>query len=326
MNTEITRQIGDIVRRHESFLVAGHIRPDGDVLGCQIALGLTLLALGKRVEVWNPDGMSRKYSFLPRAELMRKPPEQPQAFDVVFAIDTAAYDRMGSICDRIASRRLLVNLDHHTSNGKFGDVVWVEPAASATGELVYDLLRANQWPITPDIAANLYVAISTDTGSFQYPSTTPRTLRIAAELIEAGADASELARHCYESFPLARTRLLQLMLAGLRMSADNRIGSAWLTAPMYQQSGARHEDSEGLIDHIREIACVVVALVFEEEPDGIVRVSLRSKSPQVSVDRIASRFGGGGHHAAAGARIKGEPAAVEAMVLRAVEEALPAQK
>ncbi|MCX7826765.1 MAG: DHH family phosphoesterase, partial [Verrucomicrobiae bacterium] len=175
MNPDLPRQIGDIVRRQQTFLVAGHIRPDGDVLGCQIALGLTLLALGKRVEMWNPDGMTRKYAFLPGAELMRKPPAQPQAFDVVFAIDTAAYDRLGSICDCIASRQVLVNLDHHTSNAKFGDIVWVEPDAAATGELVYDLLRANSWPITPDIAANLYVAISTDTGSFQYPSTTPRT-------------------------------------------------------------------------------------------------------------------------------------------------------
>lgn len=320
----ITKQIGDIIRDHQTFLVAGHVRPDGDVLACQIALGLTLQALGKTVEVWNPDGMSRKYSFLPNANLVRRPPPEPRAFDVVIAIDTATHDRLGSIRDRIASRKVFVNLDHHPSNTRFGDINWIEPTAAASGELVHQLLRDNRWPVTPAIAANLFIAIATDTASFQYSNTTPHTLRLAAELVEAGANVAELSRQCFQSYPLGRVRLLQLALAGMKLSANNCIASIWLTQEMYRQSGALHEDSEGLIDHVRAINSVLVAAVFEQDDGGIIRISLRSKSDKVNVDKIAAKFGGGGHAAAAGARIPGEAATIEAAVLKAIEDAVRA--
>jgi phosphoesterase RecJ-like protein len=318
----ISKQIGDAIRDHHAFLVAGHVRPDGDVLACQIALGLTLQALGKTVEVWNPDGMSRKYSFLPHSDLVRRPPAQPQAFDAVIAVDTATEDRLGNIRERIASRKLLLNVDHHTSNTRFGDINWIEPKAAASAELVYQLLRDNGWPVTPPIAANLFVGISTDTGSFQYSNTSPKTLRLAAELVSAGADIGELSRRCFQSYPLARVRLLQLALAGMKLSADNRIAWTWLTKEMYRQSGALPEDSEGLIDHLRAIDSVLVAAVFEHDDSGIVRVSLRSKSRKISVDKIAGQFGGGGHVAAAGARVHGEPAAFETALLKAIEDAV----
>lgn len=322
MNPDPARQIGDLVRRHQSFLVAGHYRPDGDVLGCQIALGLALQGLGKSVAVWNPDGLPHKYSFLPQGKLLQKPPSEAHAFDVVIAVDTATCERLGVTRERIASLKALVNMDHHASNERYGDLVWIEPAAAATAEMVYRLLRANDWPLTADIAANLYVGLSTDTGSFQYSSATPRTFRIAADLLEAGADGAELSRHCYQSFPMRRLKLLQLVLARLTLRHNDRIGSFWITDEMFRKTGALKEDTESLIDHIRAIDSVVIAALFESEPDGIVRISLRSKSPQVSASDIAAIFGGGGHAGAAGARIKGEAASVEASVMAATENAL----
>ena len=324
MNQPITSQIGDIIRAHQSFLVAGHVRPDGDVLACQIALGLTLQSLGKSVEVWNPDGMSRKYSFLPHSDLVRRPPAEPRAFDVVIAVDTATHDRLGNIRERVASRKVFLNLDHHPSNTRYGNINWIEPTAAASGELVHQLLHDNRWPVTPAIAANLFIAITTDTGSFQYSNTTPRTLRLAAELIEAGANVADLSRQCFQSYPLSRVRLAQLALAGMKLSCDNRVAFVWLTPEMYHQSGALHEDSEGLIDHVRAIDSVIVAVVFEQDDSGIVRISLRSKSDKVNVDKIAAKFGGGGHAAAAGARIPGEAATVEDAVLKAIEDAVRA--
>ena len=317
-------QIGDIIRRHQTFLVGGHVRPDGDVLACQLALGLTLQGLGKTVEIWNPDGMPHKYTFLPHADLVQRPPAQPRAFDVVIAVDTATRDRLGGICDRLIPGTIGVNIDHHISNTRYGEVNWIETRAAATGEMLYELLQANQWPFTPDIASNLFVAISTDTGSFRYSNTTPRTLRLAADLVEAGANVAELSRRCFESYPLSRVRLLQLAMAGLKLSAGGHVGRVWLTREMYQQSGALPEDTEGMIDYIRAIDSVMVALVFEQEKAGVVRVSLRSKSNKVSVDKIAAQFGGGGHPAAAGAHLSGEPAAVEAAMLKAVNDALHA--
>ncbi|MBI5393900.1 MAG: DHH family phosphoesterase [Verrucomicrobia bacterium] len=322
MNPDPARQIGDLVRQHRTFLVAGHYRPDGDVLGCQIALGLALQGLGKTVEVWNSDGLPQKYSFLPQSKLLQKPPAAARDFDAVIAVDTATYERLGVTRDRIASRKALVNMDHHASNERFGDLVWIEPRAAASAELVHHLLRVNNWPVTADIAANLYVGLSTDTGSFQYSSTSPQTLRIAAELLEAGADGAELSRLCYQSFPLRRLRLLQLILASLSLRCEGRVASFWITDEMFRQTGALPEDTENLIDHVRAIDSVVVAALFEAGPGGIVRVSLRSKSPKVSVDAVAAKFGGGGHAAAAGARIQGEPATVEAAVLGAIENAL----
>lgn len=324
MNPDRAREIGDIIGRHQSFVIGGHVRPDGDVLGCQIALGLVLQALGKTVEVWNPDGMSQKYSFLPHADLVQKPPDKSRAADVLLAVDTAAYDRLGAVRELVSPRKLIINIDHHASNPGYGDVNWIDAGAAASGELVYELLRVNNWPVTPDIAANLFVAIATDTGSFQYPSTTPRSLRIGADLVEAGADVGELSRLCFENYPLRRARLLQAVLANMKLSANDRIGSFWITEQMYRDAGAFPEDSEGLIDHVRAIDTVLVAVLFEADTGGRIRLSFRSKTDKVSVDKIAAQFGGGGHVAAAGARAKGDPAAVEAAVLKAVEDAVHA--
>jgi len=320
-SSNLPQRIGEICESHQTFLVAGHIRPDCDVLGSQLALGLALRNVGKTVEIWNCDGVPAAYSFLPQHELLSKPPESKQTFDVVLAVDTANHERLGIISERIAGQKVLINIDHHASNPHYGDINWIDPQAAASAELIYALLRANSWPITPEIAGNLLIAISTDTGSFQYPSTSPQSLRIAADLIECGGDLGELARLAYSNYPLRRVRLLQIVLGTLKLMGEDRIGFLWITPLMYQQAQARREDSEGIIDHIRGINTLLVAIVFEEMAEGI-RVSLRSKTPGVSVDAIARKFGGGGHPAAAGITIKAEPAQAEAMVLQAALEAI----
>jgi phosphoesterase RecJ-like protein len=188
---------------------------------------------------------------------------------------------------------------------------------------VYQLLKRNQFPINADIAACLYAAILTDTGSFQFPNTTPESLRIAAELLEYGFDLGHLARHIYGSFPLARAKLLRGILDNLRLAHNDRIAYYWITRDLYRTSGALGEDTEGLIDHARAIDTVVVAVMFEEtdEPNKF-RMSFRSKHPHVDVNRIAARFGGGGHREAAGARITGTKEEVERSVIAAIEEEL----
>lgn len=320
--SDFPQQIGDVCRAHQTFLVAGHIRPDCDVLGSQLALGLALREAGKTVEIWNCDGVPAAYSFLPRSELLRKPPPQKQSFDVVLAVDTATHERLGIISERIASQKLLVNIDHHASNPYYGDLNWIDPRAAATAELVYTLLRANSWPITAEIAGNLLIAISTDTGSFQYPSTTPRSLRIAADLIESGGNLGELAKLAYSNYPVRRIRLLQIVLGTLKLIGQDRIGILWITPQMYREAQARREDSEGIIDHIRGINTLLIAIVFEAMDAGCIRVSLRSTTAAVSVDAIARQFGGGGHPAAAGITIKADPAAAEAMVVQAALHAI----
>src|SRR5438046_7777425 len=164
-------EIGQILRDHQRFAVLGHVRPDGDALGSQLALALSLQQLGKEVRVWNEDGMLEKYSFLPRAELLTKPPSSPENVDVAIALDTAIQNRLGTALAAVRSAKLWINIDHHLINPGYGDLVIVDPSAPATGEIIFRLIKSQGLPFNHDIAENLFAAISTDTGSFQYPKT-----------------------------------------------------------------------------------------------------------------------------------------------------------
>ncbi len=323
---EIHRAIGFTIGKYRTFLVASHLRPDGDAIGSQLALGLLLKDLGKEVAIWNHDPVPAKYAFLPHCELVRQPPAQPGDFDVVFALDNASFQRLGRVRDAIGSRKYLVNIDHHASNDQYGDLALIDPHAPATGQILYELFRAQNYPITPAMATNLYAAIATDTGSFQYANTTSQCMRDCADLIDFGVDVAAVSQKIYESFPIGRLRLLQRILDNLKMSFDNRVGSFWITREMYEETGANPEDNEGLIDHVRSIDSVIVAVLFEEAEDNKIRVSLRSKNSQVDVNRVAMHFGGGGHPEAAGARIPGDPDEVERAVLAKVGELLPPAK
>jgi len=321
--TDPCAQIAELLRTQNSFLVLTHYRPDGDAVGSQIALALLLKDLGKHVQAWNDDEVPAKFRFLPSSAIIQKPPAEPAEFDVVIAIDTSTWQRVGTAVQKIRARKHFINIDHHVSNEKFADINWIVPDAPASGQIAYDLIKRGGFNLTRDIAACLFVAISTDTGSFTYPNTTATSLRVAAELVDTGLDVGDISRHVYESYPYARLQLLQMALADLRLAHDNRVAYYWVTNEMYKESGAKREDTEGLIDCARSIEGVYVAILFEElsEPSK-VRISLRSKHPKVDVNSIARRFGGGGHHEAAGARITGESHEIEAKVLAAVGAAL----
>ena len=308
-------QIGSVLRGKQRFVVVSHLRPDGDALGCQLALGLSLRAAGKDVTLWNEDGMLEKLRFLPGSELVTRPPPEPQDFEVLVALDTASYARLGTPLRSIRHVDLTLNLDHHVSNDAYGNLAYIDANAPATGQILYELFASEQMPLTPDMAANLFAAISTDTGSFQYPQTSARTYEIGAALIRAGANVGELSRELYESYPLRRLKLLHALLDSLKLTANERVASFALPLQTAADLGATVEDNEGLIDHLRAIDTVDVAAFFEELPEGLVRVSLRSKTPALDVSAICARYGGGGHRLAAGARIRGTLAEVEARVL-----------
>ena len=311
-------QIGQALRDHQSFAVLSHVRPDGDALGSQLALGLSLKKLGKNVRIWNEDGMLEKYSFLSNAELLTKPPAEPEDVDVAIALDTAIQNRLGTTVAAIKSAKVWMNIDHHPSNPGYGDIVYIDPHAPATGQILFELMTNQKLPIDPAIAENLYVAISTDTGSFQYPNTTARTFEIAAELVQAGVDVGRVSQLTYENYPRRRVELLRDLLGTMRFDANDRVASFSLSMATAKKLGVLPEDNEGLIDHLRAIHGVVVAVFFEELADGKVRVSMRSKSEKVNVCAICEKFGGGGHVLAAGARVRGSLAEVEEKVLEEV--------
>lgn len=320
-NPRIVQRILDTIRENQIFCVVGHVRPDGDCIGSQLGLTLALRNEGKKVVCWNQDLMPQKYRFLDRDGTIQQP-KRGLKFDCVIATDCASFERLGSVGPFIARRKPLINIDHHESNTRYGDLNWVSPRDPSTGELIYRLLKAARWPITKPIADCLFAAVSTDTGSFQYATTRPATLHVAGELVSHGANLEKICDEVYQSYPLSRVRLLKHVYNRFRLTHNDQIAWFWLRKADFTRTGADSADSEGLIDHIRAIEPVVIACVFEELEPELTRVSLRSKTDQVNVNEIAALFGGGGHAAAAGARIPGNPKSVQRRVLGAVKKAL----
>lgn len=316
-------QILEAIKEADTICVVGHIRPDGDCIGSQLGLATALANSGKTVTVWNQDPVPDKLRFLDPDKRVRRP-SPGHSFDLVIATDAADITRLGTVQNCIGDRKALVNIDHHSSNTKYGDINWVSPKEPSTGELIFDLCKWAGWKITQPIANSLFTAVSTDTGSFQYPSTTPDTLQTAAELVERGADLGEICQEVYQSFPLTRVKLLRHVYSTFRLTHQSKTAYFWLKKRDFTRADASTEESEGLIDHIRAIEGVLVALVFEELGPEMTRISFRSKDERIDVAEIAKLFGGGGHKAAAGARVEGRPLGVQRRVLTAIKKSLAA--
>jgi bifunctional oligoribonuclease and PAP phosphatase NrnA len=318
---KIIDRIIEGVRDASTICVVGHIRPDGDCVGSQLGLTLALRKEGKKVVCWNEDAIPQKYAFLDPDKIIQKP-KPDQKFDCVIATDAASFERLGTVGPAVSDRKLFINIDHHESNTRYADLNWVSAREPSTGELIFRLLKIAKWPITKEIADCLFTAVSTDTGSFQYATTRPGTYHVAGELVRRGADLAKICDEVYQSYPLSRARLLRHIYSHFRLTHQNQIAYFWLKKADFTRTGADSSDSEGLIDHIRAIEPVVVACVFEEIDPELTRISLRSKNQHVNVNEIAAQFGGGGHPAAAGARIPGKPLVVQRRVIAAVKKAL----
>lgn len=322
---QVLDKIIEQIEQSRRLCVVGHIRPDGDCIGSQLAVTLALRALGKNVVCWNQDPVPDKYAFMDPDKLVQTP-RRGQQFDTVIATDCASYERLGKTGKAITQRKLLINIDHHLSNTKYGDINWISAREASSGELIYRLMKVAGWKITPQIADCLFTAVSTDTGSFQYSTTKPVTYHTAGELVKLGANLELICDEVYQSYPLSRVRLLQHVYNKFHLTHDNQIAYLWLKQKDFTRTGADRSETEGLIDHIRAIAPVVVAIVFEELEPDVTRISLRSKDPKINVNEIAALFGGGGHSAAAGARIVGASMSTQRSVVAAVKKALDAKR
>lgn len=318
---QIVGRIIEQLRGSDTICIVGHVRPDGDCVGSQLALALALKHEGKKVTCWNEDSIPDKLKFLDPDKIFEKP-RRGEPFDCVVATDCASFERLGKAGSAIERRKILINIDHHQSNTRYGDINWVSAREASTGELIYKLIQAANWPITPNIADCLFTAVSTDTGSFQYPTTKPLTYHTAGELVKRGANLAKITDEVYQSHPLSRVRLLKHLYNKFQLTHNDQIAYLWLKKKDFARTGADTDESEGLIDHIRDIKPVEVACVFEELEPELTRISLRSKNSKVNVNEIAATFGGGGHKAAAGARIPGKPLSVQRKVIGAIKKAL----
>jgi bifunctional oligoribonuclease and PAP phosphatase NrnA len=301
-------------------LMLGHVHPDADVLGTLLALGAALEARGWGVVYGGPHPAPAALGFLPGIERYAVLPSVPGTFDVAVLTDCPNPGRTEGLIDQaLAQAAVVVNIDHHPDNRHYGHLNWIDTSAAATGEMVYRLLIELGLPVTPAIATNLFTAIHTDTGSFRYSNVTPETFHIAAELVVAGAEPAAVASAIYERRATDSLRWLGESLARVRVSEDGRV--AWLGLP----AGAVPEtfvESEELVNYPRSIASVRVAGLLRER-EGQVKVSLRGKG-DVDVQRIAARFGGGGHPNAAGFTVTGSLEGVTRDVLAAISEAMKA--
>lgn len=318
MDRRFDQIIGEI-KKGKTFLVSSHVNPEGDAVGSSLALALGMRQLGKDVTVYLPDRVPEIFRFLPSADKVVS--RLDGTYDATFVVDCGQMDRLGREFNNIDEKGKIINIDHHPTNNGFGDINILEPGASATGEIVFDLLKAIPVVITIDMATNIYTAILTDTGSFRYSSATPRAFQIAGELVAKGVDPWGIAQRVYESYPAKRFRLLGEVLETLEVTSSRKVASLIVTQEMLDKTGADKELTDGFVNFARAVEGVEVAVLFRESGPGVCKVSFRSRG-RCDVSQIAEVFGGGGHRNAAGCEIKGPLEEVKAKVLKAINKQL----
>ncbi len=316
----MTSIIEEILKR-DNFLITAHIEPDGDAVGASLAMFHALKLLGKRVCVCLSDFVPPVYRFLPGAGKIESNIPPDFSPECVVILDCSTLDRVGRLQKQIRLfSPFVINIDHHQSNTGFGDLSLVRET-SATGELVYELIKGLDINPSKEIGMCVYTAILTDTGGFRYRNTTRRSLRIASEIVGLGVNPGEVAERACESYPLERFRVLGRALEGLKMSCDGQVADLVVTRDMFDGDDINPSIVEGFVNYPREIEGVLVSVFFREKAENQYRVSLRSKG-NADVAGVAKTFGGGGHKNASGCTVDGEFEIVRELVLRRICEQL----
>jgi len=314
---KVIAQIGEA--KHPVILA--HLRPDGDAFGSILGLAHTLRERGAQPQVFVEGGIISMYQFLPGSELVQDlPASLPENTDCFIALDTSTRERLGQ--KTISwTRPVDIVIDHHISNPGYGKHNLIIADIPSTTGVLFELFQIAKWKITPAAATCLFTGLTTDTGSFRYRGTSAQTLHAAAKLVELGADPAEIAKQCYLSITHERHALKRLVSSTLTLKDDNKSAFLTILPEFYAKSGAKSEDTEGIIEEVASIQGVEVGSLFEFTSDGGLRVSLRSKG-KIDVNAIASSFGGGGHKAAAGIRLSKDAEKNRQLVLGAITKAI----
>jgi phosphoesterase RecJ-like protein len=314
--------LAETLRRCQKILVSAHKNPDGDALGSQLALMLALEKLSKTVTAHNLDPVPEIYRFLPHAHRIKTGLPVKGRYDAYIVVD-ADPPRAGLFNEKYPAD-ILINIDHHVTNSHEWPLTWLDPDAAACGEMIYNLIRELGVTIDRDIALCLYTAIFTDTGSFRYSNTSPSSMKIAAAMLEAGADPWIVTENVYESFAYRRLKLLGQVLTGMERSEDGRVAWVVITEELYRQTGTTAEDTDSFINFVRSVKGVEVAVLFRQTEESQYKLSLRSKG-RVDLSVLAQSFGGGGHKNAAGGIMNGALEDVKRTVVNSVVKAVNAQ-
>lgn len=313
--------IPEVIKEKDYITIVCHMNPDGDALGSMLGLGLALEQLNKKVVYMCPDPVPAQYKFLPGSERVSILDPNNINSQLLIFVDCSDEDRVGQkFLKHLPATVEVINLDHHVSNTFFGKYNYVDIEAAATGEIILELLKLLDVDLTHETASNLYVAISTDTGSFKFPNTTSKTHSLAAELLDTGINLSEITGALYEEVPMESFEVLKLGLANLKIHPEGKLAYIALTRQEIMSVGASDEHVEGLVGYAKAIAGIEIGVLFKEVADDGVKVSFRSKG-KVDVAKLAGRFGGGGHKRASGCRLNENlNNAVNKIITAALEE------
>jgi phosphoesterase RecJ-like protein len=310
--------IAAALRARQSFILTSHARPDGDAIGSTLALAFALEAIGKSVRVVGHDAVPAPYRAFPgthRIEIVDSVDSPADASVLLECSDITRPDVRG------LDRYFVVNIDHHAGNGMYGGANWFDPSAAACGEMVADIIDALGVRWTPEIASHLYLAISTDTGSFRYGPITGRTFDACRRIAETGVDLARLSRQIFDSFGVGRVRLMGALLNTMELHHDQRMALLYLDDALLAACGATNDDVEGLVNMPLAAQEVVAVVMFKRQTTGGFRVSMRSKG-EVDVRAVATRWHGGGHKNAAGCTLNGEYDRLKREMIEALGEAI----
>ncbi len=301
------------LKEEKTFYLISHMLPDGDSIGSLLAMGEGLLKIGKNISLFTPGHIPRKYNFLTGTETVSHEVLIVDPDITTIVLDSSDLDRLGIFKEAVLNSKQIINIDHHVTNQRFGTLNLVDSSAAATGELVYSLLNELPVIITESIAESLYVAISTDTGSFKYTNTTPNTHRVVANLLEFGLNPGTLSQKMFDEKPLSFYILLKEALSSLEMYERRRVAVMTLSKDIRERSGATTDDLEGIVNYARNIEGVEMGILFYVEGNREVKVGFRSKRLDVSV--LAGNLNGGGHTRAAGCRLDGDLETIKEKVI-----------
>jgi phosphoesterase RecJ-like protein len=324
MNNQPTfRQVAETLNHSRRVFVASHAEPDGDAIGSLVAMGLALEAARKTVTFYNQTATPAVYRFLPAVERISADPAACRDCDVAVIIDCGNLERIGRAAQLVRQLPMVINIDHHVTNTRFGDLQLVDSGASSSAEVVYRLIKAMGLAIDPPMARALYTGILTDTGSFRFSNTNRAAFTICDHLVEIGVNPADVARHVYGHFSMGRIRLLNMALDSIEISHNGKVSLMSLTEEMLRQTGTQSEDIDGLINYARRIKDVKMAALIQEFSNGNGpashhHVSLRSDG-SVDVAAIAAAYGGGGHATAAGFNVDASMAEIKAKIMALAE-------
>jgi phosphoesterase RecJ-like protein len=317
------QEAATFLRERDDFLIVSHVQPDGDAISSTVATGWLLEKLGKKFTMLNEGSVPARLRFLWKSsEIFTAGDNQPERqYRNVICVDCADYARVGRTNQWFAQDAELLNIDHHPTNDGFGRVNLMKFHAAATAEILFELLDELGLGLDADIATAIYTGLLTDTGGFRYSNTSPLVMAMASRLLEAGVNGPELAELLLERMTMGQLRIIQRGLSRLSFSPDQRISWLWVNSEDTEESGATNDDLEGLVNYPRNIEGVEVGLLFKQNGQESVKVSLRSAG-RVNVAAVAQHFGGGGHVRAAGCRLTDPLPEVIRQVVDVVQKAL----